>query len=151
MESSQERWCPLSSRVPSLATVLLRLKAPGGPTPLFHRRLGVLRRLRVGTPDLPGLPVFSPPGASQVCAVPGRTILRPEPDGERPGAAVSRNPLLSCQPPGASNHPNTGAGTQHPGPGAPEWLTCARTRRGEPRSQHHQQESQQTVIKGTGG
>lgn len=40
VESSQERWCPLSSRVPSLATVLLRLKAPGGPTPLLHRRLG---------------------------------------------------------------------------------------------------------------
>lgn len=67
MESSQERWCPLSSRVPSLATVLLRLKAPGGPTPLLHRRLGVLRRLRVGTPDLPGLPVFSPLGPAR-CA-----------------------------------------------------------------------------------
>lgn len=31
-----------------------------------------------------------------------------------------------------------------------EWLTSARTRRGEPRSQPHQQESQQTVTKGPG-
>lgn len=40
MESSQERWCPFSSRVLSLATVLLRLKAPGGPTPLLLSSLG---------------------------------------------------------------------------------------------------------------
>lgn len=31
MENSQERWCPLSSRVPSLVTVLLRLKTPSRP------------------------------------------------------------------------------------------------------------------------
>lgn len=84
----------------------------------LHRRLGVLPRLRAGTRVLPGLLAFSPYSACQVCAVPGRTTLRPEPDGERQGAAVSRNPHPSCQPPGGSNRPYTGAASPHPGPSA---------------------------------
>lgn len=78
----------------------------------------MLPRLRAGTPDLPGLLAFSPPSARQVCAVPGRTTLRPEPDEVRPGAAVSRNPHPSCQPPGGSKRPYTGAAPLHPGPSA---------------------------------
>lgn len=34
------------------------------------------------------------------------------------GRAVSKNPHPSCQPPGGSNRPYTGAATLHPGPGA---------------------------------
>lgn len=95
-----------------------------------------------------------PPGAGQVPAVPGRTILRRK---EKPRAAVSRNLHPSCQSPGGSSRPHIGTATVHPNAGdlleegsrPPKWLTCAPTRRGEPQSQLHQQNRQQTVMKGT--
>lgn len=64
VESSQERWCPLSSRVPSLATVLLRLKAPGGPT--LPQESGCSLGYGPGLRICLGSWFSVPPGTSQV-------------------------------------------------------------------------------------
>lgn len=92
----------------------------------------MLPGLPAGAPDLPGFLVFSSSWDQPDVSCSGRTILRPEPDGESPGAAVFRNPHPSCQLPGESNRPYIAAAPLHPGPNAPlgrgaqfspDWLT----------------------------
>lgn len=145
MESSQARWCPLSFRVPSLATTLLRLKPPQATPHLFSTRCWKCSEApgpESRSARASGLQ--SRPGPARCAqfrdAVPSGALSQtrrgrqPQLPGTRSQGVThprreQRPPHPSCNPAPGSRRP---AGREEPR--SPKWLTCARTRRGEPRS-----------------
>lgn len=144
MESSQARWCPLSFRVPSLATTLLRLKPPQANPHLFSTRCWKCSEApgpESGSAPASGLQSRPGPGrcAQFRDAVPSCALSQtgrgrqPQPSGTRsqsvPPTHTPRReqppPQPSCDPAPGSRRP---AGREEPR--SSKWLTCAPTRRG---------------------
>lgn len=123
MESSQARWCPLSFRVPSLATTLLRLKPPQATPHLFSTRCWKCSEApgpESGSAPASGLQ--SRPGPARCAqfrdAVPSCALSQTGRGRQPPLGTRSQSVTHTHTHPGGSSRPHSRAATLHRGPGA---------------------------------
>lgn len=121
MESSQARWCPLSFRVPSLVTTLLRLKPPQATPHLFSTRCWKCSEApgpESGSAPASGLQ--SRPGPARCAqfrdAVPSCALSQTG-RGRQPQPSGTRSQNVTHTHPGGSSRLHSRAATLHRGPG----------------------------------